>query len=87
MVSNWRIATVLAWADEEETGELLYRFQVDVRPIVVGNVNLRELRKELGFIKDKAGYAVYLRGTPANHGQPVPEPDCQTIIQALRANR
>ncbi|MEM3697686.1 MAG: EVE domain-containing protein [Candidatus Bathyarchaeia archaeon] len=86
IASNWYRATELTWSDEKSEGRIIYPYQVNVEVVKEGLAKLSELVPSLSFIENKSKPGVYLRGTPANFGRPIPELDFKIIDQTMANN-
>ena len=86
LVGDWRPSTQITWADEQEEGRIKYAFQAEAEIEVEGVAEVRDLLSRLSFIRDKQNWGVYLRGTPANMGRPVPWSDYQVIVEAMASH-
>ncbi|GBC74837.1 hypothetical protein HRbin06_00144 [archaeon HR06] len=85
-LEDWYQATEVVWADEMEERIIKYPYQIKVRIVQEGLANVKELVQKLSFIKNKQKWGVYVQGTPANMGRPIPESDYQIIQNAMRLN-
>jgi predicted RNA-binding protein len=83
VTGDWRRSTKQRWRDEVERNEIIYPWEVDVKPIQLGTANVRDLVPSLTFIEKKERWAVYLRGAPANFNKPIGKDDYELILKAL----
>jgi len=86
IIGDWVPATQVIWDDEREEGRIKYPHQTKVKTIQEGLANLKELASRLSFIRSKQNWQVYLQGTPANMGRPIPESDYKIIYEAMVSN-
>jgi predicted RNA-binding protein len=59
---------------------------VELRPVQLGKASYPNLISKLSFVKNKQAASTYLRGAPANYGQPISEADYNLIFEELRKN-
>jgi len=83
VVSDWFRATKPLWPDEVEQEKILYPWQLNLKQIRLGTVNIKDLAPKLAFIGAKKNWQVYLVGTPANMQRPIGEEDYQLILAEM----
>jgi predicted RNA-binding protein len=86
LTEDWYEAKEPVWSDELEKDIILYPYQTKVKIINEGLAELKKVSPNLAFIENKSKVGVYLRGTPANFGRPISQPDYQIIMQAILNN-
>jgi len=84
VASEWFQATKPLWPDEVEQGKILYPWQLNLKQIRLGTVNVKDLAPKLAFIGAKKNWQVYLVGTPANMKRPISEEDYQLIFAEMK---
>lgn len=85
VLGDWKPATQPVWADEKEDNKIRYPYQVKVRIVQEGLVNVKELLAELSFVKNKQKWGVYFQGTPANLRRPIPESDYGLVLGTMKS--
>jgi len=83
VMSDWFNNKEFLWPDERENFEVIYPWKVKIKKILRGYVEFEKLIFRFKFIKDTHMYSLYLRGTPANRGRPLPKEDVDIILKAL----
>ncbi|MET1159526.1 MAG: EVE domain-containing protein [Thermoprotei archaeon] len=83
-VSEWYREDRLLWPDEVREARLIYPWRIRIKAVKEGIADYRELLDKLSFVADKKRPQIYLIGTPANGGKPVPERDAKTIARFLK---
>jgi len=84
VVSAWFREEKPLWPDEIREGVVKYPWRVRLEPVKIGIADYEELVPKLRFVEKKEAARVYLIGTPANMGRPIPEDDAKKIIESLK---
>ncbi len=85
-LDKWYKASEPIWADETESKQVLYPYQIKIEPIVVGRADVKGLVPKLRFIKRKdfPYWPLYLKGAPANMRNPVDKDDFELITTGMQ---
>ena len=54
-----------------------------IKSIATGEVRFKDMAERLNFVKNKNAAQVYLRGSLANFGKPIPEEDFKLILREM----
>jgi len=84
VTSTWYREDEPLWPDEIRERKVKYPWRVKLEPVKIGEASFKELVYKLRFATNKERPAVYLVGTPANMGRPIPEEDAKLIINSLK---
>jgi len=86
IVSEWYETKELRWADEFEEKKKIYPYEVKLKPVKLGEVDVRRLKNELSFLNVQY-WMLRLRGIhglPANNANPINEKDYNLIISEMK---
>jgi len=84
VVGEWRLSSKLRWTEEKPEQRIIYPWEVDMKPILLGTLNMRENIGSLAFIENKNKWAVYLIGSPANLHRPIGDADYEFILAKMK---
>ena len=71
------------WPIERREGRIKWPWRINIRVIADGAADARKMADKMQFIRNKAKWGVYLRGSPGNFKQPIPDHDVELMMQAL----
>jgi len=89
VVSDWYETKELIWEEEIRQNKKRAPYQIDLQPILLGEVNYKDLVPQLNFIEKKHnphGYLMGTRGGPANYRKPLEESDYMLIFEEMQKN-
>jgi len=82
-IGSWEEAKEPFWPSEKAEGRVIYPWRFRLSTLKVGAADARKMSRQLSFIENKQGWSVYLVGSLANFGRPIPECDYQLIFDEL----
>jgi len=85
-VTDWYETEQLIWRDETKENKKKYPYQVNIEPIILGEVNYKNLAPKLKFVEKKHAPQVYIQGTgglPVNFGRSLEESDYDLIYKEM----
>jgi|MonGeyMetagenome_1017769.scaffolds.fasta_scaffold02369_2 predicted RNA-binding protein len=82
--SEWIVQDEPLWPDEVMFRTAIYKYRVEIEPLMRSAVKVEELVNGLSFIKFKNKWSIYLAGGLANLGRPIPRSDAEVIISRMR---
>jgi hypothetical protein len=85
---DWYPAPEPIWAEETESQQILFPYQIQIEPVATGRADVKKLVPSLRFIirKEFPYWPLYLKGTPANASKPISEEDFTLILEEMKRN-
>jgi MoxR-like ATPase/predicted RNA-binding protein len=75
----------IVWEKELETRQVIYPYQIKIKPMSIGQIDWKELKNSLDFVEKKENWGLYFRDTPANFNRPINKSDYDKIYLALES--
>ncbi len=66
---------------------MIYPYEAKIRVLARGTADLRKIKENLSFIKDKNNVGLYFQRNPGNFEQPIPLQDYELIMSELLGNQ
>lgn len=85
--SDWYKTDEIIWDDEIKENRKKHFYQIDIKPILLGEADYRNLVPELKFVEKKHnphGYLMGMRGGPVNYRGPLEESDYKLIYKEIQ---
>lgn len=85
--SDWYETDEKIWADEIKENKKKYPYQINIKPLLLGEANYKNLAPKLKFVKNKQFPYIYLQGAhgaPVNFRKPIEESDYKIIYQEIQ---
>ena len=87
LVTSWSQSKVPRYPDEMKGGAVIYPYEAQIRVLATGIADLKKIKDQLSFIKDKSNVGLYFQRNPGNFEQPISAEDYELILEQLRRNQ